>query len=532
MAENGGEAGSAAGGAAGPVVLVILDGWGIGREEPGNAVLAARTPVMDRLWETYPHATLRCSGEDVGLPAGQMGNSEVGHLNLGAGFVVYQWLTRLDKAVVDGEFAANPVFQEAFDHARRSGGTLHLLGLVSDGGVHSHLRHLAALLALAKAAGLARVALHALTDGRDTSPTSGIGFVEQVEATLAGLGVGRIATVGGRYFGMDRDKRWERTERAYDAIVRGRGERAASAPAAVRRAYGAGVTDEFIPPTVIVPPGGEPTTIDPGDAVICFNFRADRMRQITRALVDPAFAGFARGEPVPDLFVATMTRYEEGLPVRVAFESQDVVDPVARCVSEAGLAQFHCAETEKYAHVTFFLNGGREEPFPGEERTLVPSPKVATYDLQPEMSAPAVADAVVAAVSSGRYPFVIVNFANGDMVGHTGVFAAAVRAVETVDSELGRVVAATLAAGGVALVTADHGNAEEMVDRETGRPMTAHTTNPVPVVLVAPEGHPARHARLRQDARLCAVAPTVLTLLGLPLPAAMTEPSLDQDDDG
>ena len=506
-----------------PVVLVVLDGWGLGRAEPGNAVLAAATPVMDRLWATYPHATLRTSGEDVGLPAGQMGNSEVGHLNLGAGFVVYQWLTRLDRAVADGSFFANPTFLAAVDHARLAGGTLHLMGLVGDGGVHSHSRHLAALLRLTRDQGLTRVAVHTFTDGRDTSPTSGLGYVADLERMMAEFGVGRIATVAGRYYAMDRDQRWERTQRAYDAIVRGIGERATSAVEAIRRSYEAGVTDEFIVPTVIAAAGEPPVTVRPGDSVVFFNFRADRARQLTQALVEPDFAGFARGEPVPDMYVATMSRYEPGLPVHVAFESQDVVCPVGRAVSDAGLAQFHSAETEKYAHVTYFFNGGREEPFPGEERVLVPSPKVATYDLQPEMSAPGVTDAVVAAIGSGRYAFVIVNFANCDMVGHTGVFDAAMRAVETVDACLGRIVEATLAADGVALVTADHGNAEEMIDRETGRPMTAHTTNPVPVILVAPEDHPLRHARLREDGRLAAVAPTVLGLLGLPIPAEMTE---------
>ena len=517
--------GESATGGRGPVVLVVLDGWGIGREEPGNAVLAAATPTMDRLRARYPHATLRCSGEDVGLPAGQMGNSEVGHLNLGAGFVVYQWLTRLDKAIADGGFAANPTLLAAADRAREGGGTLHLLGLVSDGGVHSHLRHLEALLRLARDRGLDRVAVHAFTDGRDTAPDGGLAYVASLERTMAELGVGRIATLSGRYFAMDRDNRWERTARAYGALVHGLGERAPAATEAIRRAYAAGVTDEFVPPTVIAH-GEPPATIRPGDAVVCFNFRADRMRQLVSALVRPDVAGFDRGAPVPDLFVATMSRYEADLPVAVAFASQDVAEPLAAAISDAGLAQFHAAETEKYAHVTFFLNGGREAPFPAEERALIPSPQVATYDLQPEMSALPLTDAVVAAVAGGRFPFVVVNFANGDMVGHTGVLAAAIRAIETVDACLGRVVAATLAAGGVALVTADHGNAEEMIDRATGRPMTAHTTNPVPVVLVAPEGHPARHAALRQDGRLGAVAPTLLGLLGVRIPGAMTEPGL------
>ena len=382
-------------------------------------------------------------------------------------------------------------------------------------------------MALAKARGLAptQVVVHAFTDGRDTSPHGGRGYLAELEQAMAAIGVGRVGTVSGRYFAMDRDRRWERTRQAYDAIVHGIGDRAESAEEALSRAYAAGITDEFVPPTVI-DDGSGPATIRPGDTAIFFNFRADRGRQLTEALVREDFAGWERGPRVPDLHLVTMTRYEEGLPVVVAFAPMDVTNPLARVISDAGMTQFHAAETEKYPHVTFFLNGGREEPFPGEDRVLVPSPKVATYDLQPEMSAPAVTDAVVAAIQSGIYDFIIVNFANGDMVGHTGVYAAAVRAIETVDACLARVIAATLAMGGVALVTADHGNAEEMIDRETGAPMTAHTTNPVPVVLVAPEGCRWRHISLRQDGRLAAVAPTVLQLLDLAPPEAMTEPSL------
>ncbi len=509
-----------------PVVLVILDGWGLGRNEPGNAVLAAATPTMDRLWAAYPHATLKTSGEDVGLPAGQMGNSEVGHTNLGAGFVVYQWLTRIDKAIADGDLARNPTLLGALEHVRRTGGTLHLLGLVSDGGVHSHVRHLEAILRLARDGGAPDVAVHAFTDGRDTAPTSGAGFMARLDAFLAELGQGRIATVAGRYWGMDRDRRWERTKAAYDAIASGIGERAATAAEAIARAYAAGVTDEFVPPTVIVPPGGEPTTVKPGDAVVFFNFRSDRGRQLAAAFADPAFDGWDRGPLPTDVPVVTLTRYDDDLPVAVAFEPHDVTTPLARMVSEAGLAQFHSAETEKYAHVTFFFNGGREDPFPGEERALIPSPKVATYDLQPEMSAAGVTDAVVEAIASGRFAFVVVNYANGDMVGHTGVVDAARRAVETVDACLDRVVTATLAAGGALLVTADHGNAEEMIDLATGQPMTAHTTNPVPLVLVAPDSSPYRRVALRQDGRLAGIAPTVLRLLGLPIPPEMTEPPL------
>jgi 2,3-bisphosphoglycerate-independent phosphoglycerate mutase len=510
-----------------PVVLVILDGWGIGRDEPGNAVLHADTPTMDRLWADYPHATLLTSGEAVGLPAGQMGNSEVGHLNIGAGFVVYQWLTRLDRAIADGEFAANPALNGAIDRALATGGTVYLLGLVSDGGVHSHIDHLKALLRLARTRGLLpeQVVVHAFTDGRDTSPLGGHGFIEELEKSMAEIGVGRVGTISGRYYAMDRDRRWERTRKAYDAIVHGIGERAASAAQAVNHAYADGITDEFIPPTVI-DDGSGPATIRPGDSAIFFNFRADRGRQLSRALVEEAFGGWERGPRIPDLHLVTMSRYEEGLEAEIAFPPMDVTNPLARVVSEAGMAQFHTAETEKYPHVTFFINGGREEPFPGESRVLIPSPKVATYDLQPEMSAPGVTDAVVGAIESGLYRLIIVNYANGDMVGHTGVYSAAVKAIETVDACLARVIAATLAANGVALVTADHGNAEEMIDRETGAPMTAHTTNPVPVILVAPETSLLRHTRLRTDGRLAAVAQTLLELLALTPPPEMTEASL------
>jgi 2,3-bisphosphoglycerate-independent phosphoglycerate mutase len=507
-----------------PVVLVILDGWGIGRDEPGNAILAADTPIMDGLMERYPSATLLTSGEAVGLPAGQMGNSEVGHLNLGAGFIVYQWITRIDKSIREGDFYANTVLCRAIDRCVQRGTTLHVMGLVSDGGVHSHTRHLVALLDLAKRRGLSTVRVHAFTDGRDTDPHAGLGFVNGLQARMADIGIGTIATVSGRYYAMDRDKRWERTKLAYDAIVDGRGPSFPDATAAIKHAYENGVTDEFIAPSVI---GDLSTAIRQGDEVIVFNFRSDRCRQLTEAMSTPGFTGFARTrqlwESVP---VTTMTRYEAGLPVSVAFEPHDVTEPVARVISEAGKTQFHCAETEKYAHVSFFFNGGREEPFPGEERTLVSSPMVATYDLQPSMSAPGVTDAAVAAIESIRFDFVIVNFANCDMVGHTGVFSAAVSAVHTVDSCLGRVVGATLAANGVAIVTADHGNAEEMIVRETGMPMTAHTTNPVPVVLVTPENHPYRQKTLRSDGILSSIAPTILRLMELAIPRAMTTPPL------
>ena len=510
----------------GPVVLAILDGWGLAPPGPGNAVTSARTPVMDDLLRRYPAATLRCSGEDVGLPAGQMGNSEVGHLNLGAGFIVYQWITRIDKAITDGVFASNAAFQDAFRAVIVNGSTLHLMGLVSDGGVHSHTRHLLALIDAAKAAGVPDLVVHAFTDGRDTSPTSGADELAKVQARMDERALGRFATISGRYYAMDRDHRWERTSAAFDAIVHGKGHRADGPTSAVRSAYERGRTDEFIEPLVLPDSTGAMTRLRPGDAVIFFNFRSDRGRQLTEALSAPVFTGFDRGDFERPSTIVTLTTYEATLPVAVAFPPHDVEQPLAKAISDAGLTQLHTAETEKYAHVTFFLNGGREEPFAGEDRALVPSPKVATYDLQPEMSALTVRDGVVQAIKAGKHDFIIVNFANCDMVGHTGVFDAAVRAVETVDACLGTILEALDPANGTALVTADHGNAEMMIDPVTGGPFTAHTTNPVPVVLVAPDANRFRHAPLRADGVLSAVAPTILHLLGITPPADMTQESL------
>ena len=465
-----------------PVVLAILDGWGIGPDYPGNAIRAADTPTMDRLQASYPMTPLRCSGRDVGLPDGQMGNSEVGHLNLGAGFVVYQWITRIDTAIEDGSFFENPVLRGAVDHATEHRSALHLMGLLSDGGVHSHQRHLNALLELAQHHGLQRVYVHVFTDGRDTPPESGRGFAAEAMEFMAKVDTGRVATVCGRYYAMDRDKRWPRTQRAYDAIVSGVGARTRDPLAAIRASYDAQVTDEFIEPIVVEDEAGRPVgTIDDGDAVIFFNFRADRARQLTRAMTDPAFDGFPRAKSPRDVYFATMTDYEKDFDVHVAFESQDIAHPVARVLSEAGLTQLHTAETEKYAHVTYFFNGGREEPFPGEERVMVPSPKVATYDLQPEMSALPLTDNLVGAIEGGKFDFIIINYANGDMVGHTGVFSAAVKAIETVDGCVARLVEAVLARGGVALITADHGNADEMlvpgtndIDRKSTRLNSSH----------------------------------------------------------
>lgn len=509
-----------------PVLLAILDGWGIGRDEPGNAVMLANTPHMDNLLANYPSSTLRTSGEDVGLPPGQMGNSEVGHLNIGAGFIVYQWITRIDRAIADGSYAQNDVLQAMFKRTIENDATLHLMGLIGDGGVHAHTRHLIATLNAALEAGVPRILVHCFTDGRDTSPTSAIEFIRPIEAALAGGDNARIASVIGRYFAMDRDKRWEREKKAFDLVVNAEGTPYTSAAEAIQASYDAGVTDEFMEPKVILDANGNTHRIGPKDEFFFFNFRSDRGREHSHALVDQQFDGFDRGNWDPGHRLTTMTRYEEGLDADVVFEPHDVKFPLARAISEAGKTQYHSAETEKYPHVTFFINGGREEPFPGEDRHMVPSPKVATYDLQPEMSAVAVCDGVVEAIESRKYDVIIVNFANGDMVGHTGVIPAVVKAIETVDTCVGRIVAALDAVGGIGIFTADHGNAEEEIDRLTGDPMTAHTTNPVPLTLFAPEGHPLRHAVLRTDGVLAALAPTVLEMAGVPIPESMTEASL------
>lgn len=510
-----------------PVLLAILDGWGNGRDEPGNAILRANTPVMDHLLATAPNAILRCSGEDVGLPAGQMGNSEVGHLNIGAGFIVYQWITRLDLAIAERTFERTPAFVQAFERVKASGGALHLMGLIGTGGVHAHTRHLIALLDAAEAHGVRRILVHAFTDGRDTSPTSAKEFIIPIETRLATMPEARVATVSGRYYAMDRDHRWERTQKAFDAIVRAEGPRAESARNAILASYDSGITDEFILPTVVQDEHGSVHQVGAGDEFIFFNFRSDRGRQLTAALSQEHFGAFDRGDFSPtEHQVTTMTEYEKHLPVTVAFAPEDVVYPLARVISDVGKTQFHTAETEKYPHVTFFLNGGREEPFPGEDRRVIPSPKVATYDLQPEMSAPEVCKGVVDAIRSLEYDFIIVNFANGDMVGHTGVIPAVVKAIETVDGCVGEIVTALKEVGGLGLISSDHGNAEEEIDLETGGPMTSHTTNPVPVILVTPDDHPLRNAALHQDRVLSALAPTVLDLMGIPVPASMTQPSL------
>jgi 2,3-bisphosphoglycerate-independent phosphoglycerate mutase len=496
------------------VVLVVIDGFGIGADPAGDAIAAARMPVWRGLLERWPHATLRASGEAVGLPAGQMGNSEVGHLNIGAGRPVLQDLPRIDAAIADGSFFDRPALVDACERARTTGGRLSVVGLEGPGGVHAHDRHIVALAELARRQAVPRFRLHALLDGRDTPPTSALGFVAALETQLADAHPdARIASVGGRYFAMDRDKRWDRTERGYDAIVHAVGEAAGSATAAIEAAYARGESDEFVAPTVI----GDPEPLQDREPIIHANFRADRARQLSHALADTTFEDFDRaspdGRPAPrDLFVATMTEYEGDLPVEVAFPPE-VVPCLAGAVADAGFRQLHVAETEKYAHVTYFLNGGREAPFPGEDRVLVPSPKVATYDLEPEMSAHGVTEALVDGIESGEYHLLVANFANPDMVGHTGDWDATIQAVETVDACLGRIATALepLATSGVLLViTADHGNADAMRTQEGGI-VTAHSLNPVPILIAgaAIEGH-----RLH-DGVLADVAPTIAALTGL-----------------
>ena len=501
-----------------PVVLMILDGWGISEHKEGNAIAQSNTENMDRLLAQYGHSQLFCSGEYVGLPEGQQGNSEVGHLNLGAGRVVYQELTRINKAVREHTLQDNPAFQNVMAHCMEQNKALHLMGLVSPGGVHSHSSHLYGLLEMAAAKGLKEVYVHCFLDGRDVGPSTGLGFVEELEDKLQQIGVGRIATVSGRYYAMDRDNRWERVEKAYRAMTAGTGETAASAVEAVQQSYDKGETDEFVLPTVVQADGKPVAVIQAGDGVIFFNFRGDRAREISKAFVNREFDGFSR-EYLGVQYVA-MTQYEEGLDMTVAFPPQDLQNTLGQVLADNQVKQFRVAETEKYAHVTFFFNGGVEEPNPLEDRLLVPSPKVATYDLQPEMSAIEVKDKLIEAIKGGEYPFILVNFANTDMVGHTGIPEAAQKAVETVDKCVGEVANAVKNAGGVLLITADHGNAEQMVDPVKGTPHTAHTANPVPFVVMSAEPYTVKDGSL-QD-----VAPTVLKLLGIDKPADMTGESL------
>ena len=500
-----------------PLILMILDGFGFRAESYGNAIQAAHKPNLDRLFSQNPVTHIGASGMNVGLPDGQMGNSEVGHTNIGAGRIVYQELTRITKSIQDGDFFANPELTAAMESCREKGTSLHLMGLLSDGGVHSHNSHLYALVEMAKKFGLEKVYLHCFLDGRDVPPTSGKDYVADCQKKLQEIGAGKIATVMGRYYAMDRDNRWERVQKAYDAMVLGEGVENCDPVAAVQASYDADVTDEFVVPTVCAK-GAE---ISPDDSVVFFNFRPDRARQITRTLVDPEFSGFERKKGFFNVKFVCMTQYDASMPnVSVAFKPQSLKNTFGEYISDKGLTQLRIAETEKYAHVTFFFNGGVETVYPGEDRCLVNSPKVATYDLKPEMSAYEVTENVLERIASGRYDVIILNFANCDMVGHTGVFDAAKAAVEAVDQCVGKVVDAIVANGGVALITADHGNADQMYEPD-GSPFTAHTTNPVPFCVV---NYPCK---LREEGgKLADIAPTMLKILGLEQPAEMDGQSL------
>jgi 2,3-bisphosphoglycerate-independent phosphoglycerate mutase len=506
-----------------PVVLVILDGWGYREQTAGNAVAAADLPVMNSLWAAYPHTLINASGKDVGLPVGQMGNSEVGHLSIGAGRVVPQELVRISDAVEEGTLLSNTPLVKLFQEVKRRGTKLHLIGLCSDGGVHSHINHLLGLVDMAQDQQLEQVCIHAITDGRDTTPSSAKGYLQILENHLQQVGIGQVVTISGRYYAMDRDRRWDRVQQAYETMVSPDAGTGQSATALLEAVYAEGITDEFVPPTRLAQ--GE---IAPGDGVVFFNFRPDRARQIVQAFVDPQFTGFERPLISP-LGFATFTQYDSSLPVAVAFEPESLTNLLGEVVASHGLKQLRTAETEKYAHVTYFFNGGREQPFEGEDRELIPSPDVATYDKSPAMSAAKVTDVALAAVAKRQYSLVVINYANPDMVGHTGMMEPTVQALEAVDHQLGRLLSGVCQAGGTTLIIADHGNAEVMVD-EDGNPWTAHTTNLVPFILVEGEGlkipgH-GTEVQLRSDGRLADVAPTILELLRLPQPSEMTGRSM------
>lgn len=503
-----------------PVVLAILDGWGCGRCSANNAIALAQTPNIDRLMSDYPNTTLPAHGRAVGLPEGQMGGSEVGHLCLGSGRIVLQDLSYLDHLIETGEFQRNEVFLHAMNEAARTGRALHFMGLVSPGGVHSHQNHIYTLVEMARDAGVRDVYIHAFLDGRDVPPASALEYLDELDANLKRLELGKVATVSGRYYAMDRDNRWDRTKLAWDALVHSLGPRASAAQDALKASYDSGVTDEFVVPTVIVDESDAPVgPVRDGDSVIFFNFRGDRARQLTRAFNFDEFTEFDRGARPRVNYVCMMKYLEADIPV--AFSPPEVVDGLAETISKAGKMQLHAAETEKFAHVTFFFNGGREEPFPNEDRVLIASPKVATYDLEPEMSAREIAEEVVSRIEADKYDFIVVNFANGDMVGHTGKLDAAIVAVETVDDCIGQVWEATKAVGGAMIVTSDHGNADQMLDPGSGQPSTAHSLNRVPFILAG------THAKqLRDDGTFADVAPTVLELMEIQPPAAMTGASL------
>ena len=504
-----------------PIALIIMDGFGESKIVEGNAVLNAKTPNLDKLIAECPNTLIAASGMDVGLPEGQMGNSEVGHTNIGAGRIVYQDLTRVSKSIADGDFFTNEVLVEAMNNAKN--GALHLMGLISNGGVHSHIDHLKALIKMAKEQGVENVFVHGFTDGRDVAPTSALSFVEDIENYMKEVGVGKFASLSGRYYAMDRDKRWERVQLAYEAMVTGKGNTATSAKEAIEKSYAEDKIDEFVVPTVIVDENGQPIgLIKENDSIVFGNFRPDRAREITRALVDNDFVGFDR--PCMKTFFVCLTTYDVTIKnVHVAFKPQSLENTLGEYLAKNGKSQLRTAETEKYAHVTFFFNGGVEEANEGEERLLVPSPKVATYDLQPEMNAPELTEKVLAKIDEDKYDFIVLNYANPDMVGHTGVVEAAIKAVETVDTCVGKVVDKIVSKGGSVLITADHGNAELMQDPETKTTITAHSTNPVPFIVV---GEEFKTANLREGGRLSDIAPTVLDMMNLKKPEEMTGQSL------
>ena len=503
-----------------PVALIIMDGFGYTENKEGSAIALAKTPNIDKFKEEYPNTLIHASGLDVGLPDGQMGNSEVGHTNIGAGRIVYQDLTRITKAIEDGDFFKNEVLSQAMENGKKH--ALHIMGLLSDGGVHSHIDHLKALIKMAKEEGVEKVYVHAFTDGRDTDPQSAINYVKDVESYMSEIGCGEFATVSGRYYAMDRDKRWERVELCYNALALGKGEKALSAVEAVQNSYDKGNNDEFILPTVITKDNQPVAKISEDDSVIFFNFRPDRAREITRAIVCDDFKGFEKS-PIKCFFVC-LTEYDITIPnVHIAFGPQSLSNTLGEYLAKNGKTQLRAAETEKYAHVTFFFNGGVEEPNEGEERLLIPSPKVATYDLQPEMSAPDLVEKVMEKIDEDKYDLIVVNFANPDMVGHTGVMEAAVKAIETVDTCLGKVVEKVLEKDGTVFVTADHGNAEVMIDYSTGNPMTAHTTDEVPFLWISKD---SEGKELKSKGKLADIAPTMLTVMGLEVPSEMTGENL------